>query len=80
MLNRKKSEIELQVDEDLKHISRGINGSTQNWLREYYNGMRRNHIANTQKTKEETLKEAIDSLKKEHPDFKPIYDRNYFKL
>ena len=74
-----KSEIDLQIAEDLNHIPYWINGSTQNYLRANYVGMRKHDIANTTKTKEETLKEAINQLREKEPTFKPKYDSDYFK-
>ena len=67
------------VDEDLKHIPRGLKGSTQNFLRLYYSDMRKHDIAKSPKTKEETLKNAIAELRKKEPNFAPQYDKDYFK-
>ncbi len=69
----------MEVDEDLKHIPRGLRGSTQNSLRFYYYDLRKHDIAKEPKTKEETLKKAIAELRKKEPTFVPQYDRNYFK-
>jgi hypothetical protein len=49
-------------------------------LREYYNALRMHDLAKTSKTKNETFREALDNVKKEHPDFVPKYDHNYFHL
>jgi len=74
----KLTEIKSQVEEDMKHIPRGIKGSSQNMLRVFYNDMRMHDLAKTAKSKKETLKQAIDNVKKDNPDFVPKYNRNYF--
>lgn len=76
----KLTEIKSQVEEDMKYIPRGIKGSSQNMLRVFYNAMRMHDLAKTSKSKEETLKQAIDNVKKDDPDFVPDYDHNYFQL
>ncbi len=76
----KLTEINSQVNEDLKHIQRGIKGSAQNMLREYYNAFRTHDLSKTSKTKNETLKQALDSVTKNYPDFVPKYDHGYFQL
>ena len=75
----KKSEIDSQIAEDLKHIPREVKGSPQNHLRMYYAPLRRHDLTKTTKTKEETLKEAILQVRKSFPNFTPKYDKNYFK-
>jgi hypothetical protein len=70
----------LQIEEDLKHIPRGIKGSPQNMLRLYYQDVRKHDITKTAKTKEDTLRELLVRMKKEYPDFQPEYDHDYFKL
>ena len=67
-----------KVDEDLKHIPKGVGGSAQNRLRYYYEVYREIDII--EKTKEETLERAIVATKKDYPDFVPQYDKDYFKL
>jgi len=76
----KLTEINSQVKEDLEHIPRGVKGSAQNLLRLYYSDLRKHDLAKTSKTKNETLKQAVDSVKKDHPDFFPKYDRDCFQL
>jgi len=66
--------------QELRHIPRGEEKSLQNYLRFFYNALRRHHIAKTGKMKEDTLKEAVLSLKKINPNFHPDYDKKYFKM
>jgi hypothetical protein len=77
---KSRSELLTQVKEELKHIPRGSRGSTQNIFRLYYYSQRMHDVAKTSKTKNETFKEVINSVKKEHPNFVPKYDPNYFSL
>jgi hypothetical protein len=69
---KSKKELNTQVKKDLEHIRRGVKGSAQNILRLYYSDLRKHDLAKTSKTKNETFKEALDSVKKEHPDFSKI--------
>ena len=64
---------------ELKHIPRGEKGSLQNFLRFSFNALRRQHLA-LRKTRDETLKELIEKIKKANPDFIPKYDKDYFKI
>ena len=75
----KETEINSQVNDDLKHIPRDAKGYPQNFLRLYYSDIRRHDISKTTKTKETTLQEAIAQVKKQFPDFQPKYDKEYFK-
>jgi len=68
------------VKEELRHIPRGEKRSLQNYLRFFYNALRRHHMAKTDKIKEDTLKEAILSLKKINQKFHPKYDKEFFKI
>ncbi len=67
------------VKRELKFIPRGEKGSLQNFLRFSYNALRRKHLT-LRKTRDETLRELIEKIKKAYPDFIPIYDKNYFKI
>lgn len=69
-----------QVNENLKHVPRGMRGSIQNLFRGTYYLTRKSHIAKTPKTKEETFKEVWNVYKKGQPDFVPDYDHDYFKI
>jgi len=66
------------VKRELKHIPKGEKGSLQNFLRFSYNALRRKHLT-LRKTRDYTLKELIEKIKKNYPDFIPIYDKGYFK-
>jgi hypothetical protein len=67
------------VKRELKYIPRGEKGSLQNFLRFSYNALRRKHLT-LRKTRDYTLKELIEKIKKTYPDFIPIYDKDYFKI
>jgi hypothetical protein len=67
------------VKRELKHIPRGEKGSLQNFLRFSFNALRRKHLT-LRKTRDETLKELIEKIKKANPDFIPKYDKDYFKI
>ena len=76
----KLTEINLQVEKDLERIPKWAKGSAQNMFRQRYTVLRQHDLAKTSKTKNETFREALDSMKKEYPDFVPKYDHNYFQL
>ena len=67
------------VSEELTHISRG-SGVLRGWLRTYYNRRRRQDLSIGNITKEETLAQCINEIKKESPDWSPEYDVEYFKI
>ena len=67
------------VKRELKHIPRGEKGSLQNFLRFSYNALRRQHLT-LRKTRDVTLKELIEKIKKAYPDFVPRYDKSYFNI
>jgi hypothetical protein len=67
------------VKRELKFIPRGEKGSLQNFLRFSYNALRRKNLT-LRKTRDATLKELIEKIKKAYPDFVPLYDKNYFKI
>ena len=70
-----------KINEELKHIPRSFKGSNQNWLRLYYNGMRKTDLSrNPASPAKETLIRAIETIKKDKPDFLPIYDREFFHI
>ena len=68
------------VKSELEHIPKGDRGSPQNQLRRIYNARRRFDLAKTENTKEETLQHCIQSVKRDHPDFVPKYDEDFFKI
>jgi len=79
MLSRLK-EIREQVKKELEHIPRG--NLPQNELRMYYWPLRMNSLgkkAKSNETKEDILRRSIDSVKKDHPDFVPQFDKDFFK-
>ena len=67
------------VKRELKHVPRGEKGSLQNFLRFSYNALRRKHLT-LRKTRDETLRELIEKIEKTHPDFIPLYDKDYFQI
>jgi hypothetical protein len=67
------------VKRELNHIPRGEKRSLQNFLRFSYNALRRKHLT-LRKTRDETLRELVEKIKKAYPDFVPLYDKNYFKI
>jgi len=67
------------VKRELNHIPRGEKGSIQNFLRFSYNALRRQHLT-LRKTRDATLKELIEKIKRAYPDFTPLYDKNYFRI
>ena len=77
----KREEMREKINEELKHIPRSIKGSNQNMLREYYNGMRMTDLGrNPASSANDSLLKAIEALRKNHPDFLPTYDRNFFHI
>ncbi|MBA7602579.1 hypothetical protein ES703_09672 [subsurface metagenome] len=75
----KREEMRGQINEELKHIPRA--SFSQNMLRAYYNGMRMTDLSrNLACPAKETLIKAIETMKKDGPDFLPIYDREFFYL
>ncbi len=67
------------VRSELRHIPKGEKRSLQNFLRFAYNALRRKHLT-LRKTRDETLKELVEKIKKAHPEFTPQYDKDYFKI
>lgn len=75
----KRDELNKKVSEELKHIPRG--SLDQNMLRAYYNGMRRHDFSlNSAFQAKDTLIRAIEIVRKDKPDFLPIYDRDLFHI
>ncbi|KPV65388.1 MAG: hypothetical protein AOA65_0179 [Candidatus Bathyarchaeota archaeon BA1] len=75
----KREEMVRIVKSELEHIPKGSKGSTQNRLRIYYNAWRRKDLLSG-KSKEETLEKVVNKLKKDHPDFNPQFDEDFFKI
>lgn len=64
---------------DLEHIPRG--DEAQNRLRQYFQYARgRSEGKNATQSKEEALREAIEKVSAEFPDFEPEFDRSYFSM
>jgi hypothetical protein len=73
----KREELNKKVMEELKHISRG--SFDQNMLRSAYNALRRHDLSlNPVLPAKDSLLKAIETLRKDKPDFLPIYDRDFF--
>ena len=72
-------EILEKVKEELKHIPDWP--QPQNELRMIYQTRRMNSLgkkAVTKQTAKEVLKKCISDMKKDHPDFQPKYDEDFF--
>ncbi|MGP8071404.1 MAG: hypothetical protein ACLP5V_16130 [Candidatus Bathyarchaeia archaeon] len=69
------------VNEELTHIPRidkhNYDGQAQ--LRVLYNGARRQDLK-LGKTKEQTLAHCIDCVKKDLPNWQPMFDQIFFQL
>ena len=76
----KREELTKIVKSELEHIPKGDKGSPQSALRRLYNARRRYDLTKSEKTKEGTLHNCIQTLKKDHPDFIPKYDEDFFKM
>lgn len=65
------------VQSELRHLPRGEVGSPQNELRKLYNSRRRHDIA-AEKTRRETLRFCVQTMKVKYPSFTPEYDHDFF--
>ena len=77
----KLKEIREQVKKELEHIPRG--NQPQNELRMYYWPLRMSSLGKKAKndaTKEEILKQSIEAVKKDYPDFIPQFNEKIFKI
>lgn len=79
---KKYEELQQKISTELTHIPSGIEGSPQNQLRTTYYIERMSSLRSNPKckTKEEALQIAIRCVAKHYPDFKPEYDKEFFKL
>ncbi|MFC1980740.1 hypothetical protein ACFLVN_00620 [Chloroflexota bacterium] len=76
-----KEEMRRKIDEELKHIPRGVVVSDQNFFRSYYNGMRMTDLSqNSECPAKETFIRAVEAMKKNKPDFSSNYDSDFFNL
>jgi hypothetical protein len=73
----KRTEIMEIIKGELQYIPKGSKGSVQNRLRFQYSASRRKGIA-TGKSRQQCLKETIDQLKANHPEFQPEFDKGFF--
>lgn len=69
------------VNEELAHIPRTGRRilDAQALLRAHYNALRR-HDLKVGKTKEQTLAECIEFLRKDHPSWQPRFDKAFFRI
>jgi len=73
----KREELNEKVGEELKHVPRG--SLDQNMLRATYNGVRRHGLSiNPACPAKDSLRTAIEAIRRDKPDFSPIYDRDFF--
>ena len=77
----KREEMRRKINDELRHIPRSFRGSNQNLFRLYYNTMRMTDLGqNPALPAKDTLIRAIEALREHHPDFSPIYDRDFFHI
>ncbi len=76
----KLKKIREKAKREMKYIPRG--DEPQNILRMIYWNIRLNSLGKNPKfeTKEDCLKYAIKEVTKEYPEFKPRYNKNFFKI
>ena len=75
----KREEMNRIVQSELKHIPRGLRGSTQNILRLYYNSIRRHDLSiNSKTTAKESLEKALEYLRKQYPDYLFRFETEFF--
>jgi len=75
----KKEEMNKIIKFELEYIPKGSTGSVQNKLRYHYNIFRRKGIVKG-KSREECLKNAINQLKEDNPNFNPKFDDGFFRI
>ncbi len=76
----RREEMRKKISEELKHIPRSFKGSDQNYFRLYYNGIRMTDLGrNPSSQAKDTLIRTIEAMKKDKPDFSPIYDKDFFQ-
>ena len=80
-MTNKLKDLREQVKKELEHIPRG--NQPQNELRMFYWPLRMNSLGKKSKNnsiKEDILKQSIDAVKKDYPDFVPQFDDKFFNL
>ena len=76
----KSGKINSIMDSELKHIHRDHRGTSQNFLRTYYNIQRRHDLSREHPLGPYAiLKEGIVRLKKEYPDFESVLTRFFIR-
>lgn len=73
-----RDEMERMIQDELIHIPSVKDNLPQNLLRETYHNTRLTNLK-IRGTKEQALKSCIESLKQQHPDWEPVYDKEFFK-
>ena len=78
----KREEMREKINEELKHIPHIKGDLQQNFFRSRYNGMRMTDLGrNPVSPAKETLVRVIETIKKDKPDFLPIYyDKDFFHI
>ncbi len=77
----KKEEMNEIINEELKHIPSSYRGSQQNMFRQHYSSMREHSLKQDTKCPARvTLVETTEVMKKNEPNFSPIYDRQFFHV
>lgn len=67
------------IKEETSYISK--EGKDQNILRMFYSAIRRHDLSISKDTpRGESLKKAIGSVRKQSPNFTPLYDTEFFKM
>ena len=75
----KRDELNKKVTEELRHIPHIKGDLQQNFFRSRYSGMRRHDLSlNPLLPTKDTLIRAVEIVRKDKPDFLPIYDRDFF--
>ncbi len=77
----KRDELNKKVTEELRHIPHIKGDLQQNFFRSRYNGMRRHDLSLTPEVPaKDSLLKAIEAMRKNKPDFSPIYDGDFFDI
>jgi len=76
-----RDELNRKVTEELKHIPHIKGDLQQNFFRSRYSGMRRHDLSLPPVVPaKDSLLKAIETLRKDKPDFLTIYDREFFRI
>ena len=75
----KREELNRKVAKELKHIPHIKGDLQQNFFRSRYSGMRKHDLSlNPACPARDTLIIAIETIRKDKPNFFPVYDRDFF--